>query len=253
MRKTSCVLMAAALALTATWTARADEKADARAIIDKAIKAMGGVVKLAEKKAQTFKFKGKSYAQGEGQEFTGDWAIQPPDKVRFQINLDINGMKITFTQVFNGKEGWTKINDQTVDFDKDAVEEAKEQLYSAAVESLVPLVKEKGFELSVVGDVKVHDQPAVEVLVASKGHRDIHLCFDKKTNMLVKVQQTVKDENQGGKEVSQETFHSDFKDFGGVQRPVKVVIKRDGKDYVDGEASDYETIDKLDDSVFAKP
>jgi hypothetical protein len=253
MRKTSCVLVAAALALTATWTARADEKADARAIIDKAIKAMGGAEKVGDKKAQTFKFKGKSFAQGEGVEFTGDWAIQPPDKVRFQINLDINGMKITLTQVFNGKEGWTKLNDQTIDYDKDAVEEAKEQLYAGGVESLAPLVKEKGFELSVVGDVKVNDQPAVEVLVASKGHRDVHLFFDKKTNMLVKTQRTIKDQMQGGKEVNEETFRSDFKDFGGAQRATKIVIKRDGKDYVEGEASDYETIDKLDDSVFGKP
>jgi hypothetical protein len=48
-------------------------------------------------------------------------------------------------------------------------------------------------------------------------------------------------------------FYSDFKEVEGVLQAMKVVIKRDGKDYVEGETTDLKLAEKLDDSVFAKP
>jgi hypothetical protein len=38
-----------------------------------------------------------------------------------------------------------------------------------------------------------------------------------------------------------------------VQRAWKVVINRDGKRYVDGEVTEIELHEKLDDAVFGKP
>jgi hypothetical protein len=252
MRKTLCLAAAVALVLAAK-AARADEKADARAVIDKAVMAAGGADKLAAIKAETFKGKGKFYGLGEGLDYTGEWAIQRPDKIRFQIEFEANGMKFTFLQVYNGKVGWTKINDATMEMDKDAVEEVKEQTYAGRVEALEPLVKDKGFELSPLGEVKVGDGGAVGVRVSHKGHRDINLFFDKKSGLLLKSERTVKDPMMGGKELAQVTLFSDYKDVDGVKQAMKVAIKRDGKDYVEMEVSDLERKDKLDDSVFAKP
>jgi outer membrane lipoprotein-sorting protein len=242
-----------ALTLAAAGAARADDKADARAVIDKAVKAMGGEEKLADMKAITFKAKGKFYGMGDAIEYTGDWDVQPPDKLRFQLDFDANGMKFTFVTVFDGKQGWVKINDQVTEMDKDAVEETKEQMYAGGVDSLVPLFKDKGFELSLVGEVKVGDRPAVGVRVAQKGHRDVTLFFDKEKGLLVKSERTVKDQQMGGKEVREEHLSSDFKDVDGVKRAMKVIIKRDGKDYVENEVTSFETKDKIDDSVFGKP
>jgi hypothetical protein len=81
------------LALAVAGAARADEQAATRAIIEKAIQARGGEDKLAQMKGMTFKSKGKLYGMGEGMDYTGEWAIQPPDKIRFQINFEANGMK----------------------------------------------------------------------------------------------------------------------------------------------------------------
>src|SRR5947209_9350074 len=159
--------------LATVSAARADEKAEARALIEKAIKAMGGKDKLAVDKAVTFKAKGKFYGMGEGLDYTSDFAIQPPDMLRFRMEFEAGGMKINVAIVFDGKKSWRKVNDDTTELDKDAVAEAKEDMYAGRVESLVPLLEEKGFELSTVGEVKVEDKPAIGVRVSHKGHRDV--------------------------------------------------------------------------------
>jgi hypothetical protein len=252
MRKTWCVT-AVALALAAVGAARADDKADLRAVLDKAIKAHGGAEKLAKEKATTFKAKGKFYGLGEGIDYTSDYAIQPPDKFRMTMDFEAGGMKIAVNVVCDGKKGWTKVNDAVTEMDEEGLAELKEETYAGRVQTLVPLIKDKGFELATLGDVKVGDLPAVGVRVSHKGHRDVNLFFDKKSGLLLKIERTVKDQQQGGKERKQESFFSDYKEVDGVQHPMKLVLNRDGEKYVDAEMSDYETKDKLDDTLFAKP
>jgi hypothetical protein len=57
----------------------------------------------------------------------------------------------------------------------------------------------------------------------------------------------------GGAEVSQETFFDDYKEVDGVQQPMKLLIKRDSKDYLDAEISEVKLHEKLDDKTFDKP
>jgi hypothetical protein len=251
MRKIGC--LAAIVTLVLAGATRADDKADMRAIIEKAIQAVGGADKLGGDKAVTFKAKGKSFATGAALEYTGEWIVQPPDKVRFQLNFEANGMKFTLIQVYNGREGWTKFNDQTADMDKDAVAEMKEELHAGRVTSLVPLVKDKRFELAPVGEVMVGDKPAVGVRVSHEGRRDVNLFFDKKTGLLLKAERRIKDQMAGGQEATQETLYSDYQDLNGFKHAMKVLIRRDGKDFADSEVMDFEFKDKVDDSVFAKP
>jgi hypothetical protein len=56
-----------------------------------------------------------------------------------------------------------------------------------------------------------------------------------------------------GEEVDQETVYTDYKNFDGVQRFKKMTIKRDSKDFVEMEVTEYKTHDKIPDSVFGKP
>src|SRR5262249_46129118 len=107
MRRIVC--LAAVLVVAASGAARADDPADLRKVIDKAIKAMGGEEKLAKFKAETFKMKGKFYGTGEAVDYTGEWQVQPPDKIRVQVDGEVGGMKVTFfTQVVNGDKVWQK-------------------------------------------------------------------------------------------------------------------------------------------------
>jgi hypothetical protein len=253
MRKLVC--LAAVLAVAAAGSARADDQADLRKVIDKAIKATGGEEKLAKFKAETFKMKGKFYGTGQEFDYTGEFQVQEPDKFRVQIDGDVNGMKATvYTQVVNGDKVWEKTFGEEAKevTDKDELAEIKEDRNARRVEALLPL-KDKAYQLTSLGDVKVNDKPAVGIRVSHKGFRDVNLFFDKNSSLLVKVEKVVKDKMNGFKEQTEEELLSDYKEKDGIMHPMKLVIKRDGNKYLDGEVTDYELKEKLDDAVFAKP
>jgi hypothetical protein len=251
MRKTWWAPLTACVVLAAAGAGRADDQAEARALVDKAIKAAGGEAKLAQLKASTWKAKGTFYGMGEGIPYTSEMAFQYPDRQKVTIEGNVNNMNFSFTFVVNGDKGWAKLGDNTEEMAADRLKETKEEMYAGWVTRLLP-VKDKAFTLAPLGEVKVGDRPALGVKISHKGHRDINVYFDKETSLLVKSEATVKDD-QSDKEVSQEVVFSKHKEIDGVKVPMKVDIKRDGKRYVEAENTEVKFADKLDDSVFAKP
>ncbi|HZT83648.1 MAG TPA: hypothetical protein VFA26_25685 [Gemmataceae bacterium] len=142
MRKFLGVALAAVLAATAS--ARGDDAADARAVLDQAIKAMGGEANLTRYKAATWKGKGKINLMGNEIEFTGEWKIQMPGQYRAEVQGDFNGIKFKQVRAIDGDKGWQQRNDEAAeDLDKEAVAEEKKQLAGQALAALVPL-KGKG-------------------------------------------------------------------------------------------------------------
>lgn len=239
------------LLLGAGGLVRGDDQADALKVIEKAVQAQGGADNVTKHKAATWKVKGNFYGLGNALPYTGEYAVQFPDKMRFVLEFDAGGQQAKFIMVVNKDQGWRKINDNVMDMDKEQVKEAMEGLYAQNVIRAVAQ-KEKGYTFAPLGEVKVEDRPAVGVKVSHKGHRDVNLFFDKETGLLAKVEARVKDE-MSGQEVKQETFYSDYKGIKGGKHPGKVVIKRDGQLYVEGENQDYKFAEKLDDSLFEKP
>ena len=74
--------MTVALCLLATVPARADETAKAKALLGKAIKALGGKEKLARLPAVTLKTKGTVQIDRMTAEIRGEWSAQAPEKYR---------------------------------------------------------------------------------------------------------------------------------------------------------------------------
>jgi hypothetical protein len=129
---------------------------------------------------------------------------------------------------------------------------SQENTFSGYVSTLLPL-KDKAFRLLPMGEGKVGDRAALIVKVTHDGHRDVLLFFDKDKHWLIKSEYTAKAQEQGGQEVKQEVFLTDYKGVNGVKFPTKLVIKRDGKDYIEAENSDFKPVAKPDDKMFAKP
>ena len=248
MRK--ILYLAAVLVLSTAAPARADEQADLKAVIDKAIKASGGEAKLAKYKAEVFKGKGKYYGMGEGMPYTGEWSFQHPGKMRVRIEAG-GDMKFVFIRVVNGDKIWMKFADETkAEDDKEKIAEAREATHATYVATLLPL-KDKAYALSVVGEDKVGTTPVMVIRATREGRRDVSLFFDKKTHLLLKSESRAKDDATG-QEVSEENFYSDYND-NGLRQPKKLTIKRDGKAFLDAEITELKVDEKFDDSVFGKP
>jgi hypothetical protein len=232
--------------------ARADDAADAKAIIEKAVKAHGGQANLDKFPGTTIAMKGKVHIMEMAIPFSGEVTTLGPDKLKLDIEVEAGGMKFRIVNVVAGDKGWNKMGDAVMELDKDQLAEAKEQAFAGWASSLAPLLKDKQFTFATVGEIKVNDKPAVGVKVSSKGHRDIDLYFDKATSMLVKAETRVKDEGSG-QEVTEENFPTDYKDVQGIKHAMKFTIKRDGKLFLEGEATECTVSEKLPADFFDKP
>jgi hypothetical protein len=245
MRRIAFALLAGCLVL-GQRPAICAEKEDAWKVVEKAIKALSGKTKPGQYKAAIIKMAGTAHVAGRPVACTGRIVYQPP----LQYSLTFAGRGFKMTTVFNGDKGWIKRNGTVITMDKEQISECKELLHVERVAGLVAL-KEKGFELSLLGGVYFEGIFGVGIKVKSKGHRDVKLYFDSTSGRLARMEVQVKD---NGKLVLQETLFSDYKDFGGLLRPRKVVNKRDGKDFTSWEVTEYKPLEKkVSDREFARP
>jgi hypothetical protein len=223
---------------------------ESRAVIDKAIKAHGGEKALAKVKAGQAKSKGTVHLMG-GLEYTGEDYFQSPDKFKQVINLTIGGKNFTQTIAYDGKKGWLQFNDTVKDLEDNLVNVVKESIYAENLARLLPL-KDKKYKLSPLGEVKVEGRDAVGVQVSLKGRKDVNLYFDKAKHLLLKTEMRIVDP-QSEQEVTQAKLYLDYKETDGLQMPMKIRILKDGEKYVDAEITEWQVLDSLDASVFAKP
>jgi len=245
----ACLLSVVALAVAVP--VRADDQADAKKVIDKAITAHGGAEALTKNPASTVKMKGKFYGMGEGIDYTGSFA-SAPDRSRFEVSLSVMGMNFTIISAVKGDKGWTSLNSMVQDLSKEQIEETLEARHVQEATRLVPLTG-KDYKLSVLGESKVDNRPAVGIHVEFKGKRDVNLFFDKETGLLVKSETRSKDAMNLGDEFTEETYYRDYKKVSGAMVAHKVEIRRDNKLFVEGEATEITASDKLDDALFNKP
>jgi hypothetical protein len=253
MRKTLWASFAVCLVLSLSARVRADEQADMKALIDKAVKAMGREEKLARFKNATWKGKG-SIKSGTGDfGFTEDSYMQPPSQYRFDLEIDANGQKIKEIVVINGDKGWIKIADMTADLNKDQVTAFKDYFYAMGLAINPTELRGKGLKLSPLGEVKIGDRTAIGVQAVQAGRRDVNVYFDKDNGLPLKSETIAKGVFDNDQEVTHEFFYSDYKEFEGAKAATKISWKRDGKPYVERELTEGKPEEKLDESLFGKP
>jgi hypothetical protein len=227
-----------------------DDKPDPAAVLEKGIKALGGEANLVKYRAATWKATGTYYGlKGKGDEFSGEWAIQPPNRYRADVEFQRNGSSFHEVRVINGDKGWIKLEKQSPEeLDKDVVAEEK-KLMNAQWLTLVPL-RDKAFQLEALPDSKV-DSKAVAGIKVTRDGSEFRLYFDKENGLLLKSERRLKDE--GGREVKQEVLYDRYKEVNGIQHAMKRTVLRDGKKFIVEEISDYKPAETLDEKLFEKP
>jgi hypothetical protein len=240
------------LALLATASARGDDAADARALVDKAIKAHGGAENITKFKGGAVTFKGTFHGMGMKVPMSGTVHTFGADRLKADIEVEADGQKFRVVQVLAVDKGWMKLGPDTKDMTKDEVAHGREEQHAGWVASLAPLVTGKGYTFATAGEMLVNDKATLGVKVSAKDRKDVTLYFDKTTGLLTRHDQTVVDEGSG-REMAQETLASDYKDVQGTKQAFKFVVNRDGKLYLEGEATEITATETLDASLFVKP
>lgn len=239
-----CIL-AVSLLVGAYNVADSGETTGARAVIDKALQAIGGVDRLQKYKAATWREKGTYHGMGTPLPYTANYAMQRP----MQFRMEIEGI---FTMVLDGDKGWNSGMGEVRELTKEELALQRHDQRAGLIASLVPL-GEKGFTLKLLDDAKVNDQPTYVVIVTHKDYPEVKLFIDKKTHLLAKSEYRTKSPEMKFKDVNQELIFSDYRDISGLKMAHKLAIKRDGQIFVEAELSDLRALEALDPKTFARP
>jgi hypothetical protein len=222
-----------------------------RALIERAIAAHGGAERLGSLRAEKVRLQGKVFVPGKDLvPFTAEVTLQLPDRFKQVAKLTTDKVH-TLVQIVDGDKVATVVDDQPQPLPATALAELRMTLDLQRAVRLVPLLMDRDSRLTALNPEKANNRSVLGVKVSAKGHRDVRLYFDQETGLLVKTEHTRDDGS--GKELLQEEFYGDFKDFGGFRRWTRIVVFREGKKLMEAEVLDVRYFDKLDDSEFTKP
>ncbi len=232
-----------------TAKAANDDVAQAQKLIDRAIKAIGGNEALEKTRNTILEDKGTYFGMGDGLPYEGRYVFDFSDPGRFR--MEILGI---FVSVVDKDTGWTSAMGTITDLKGEALEAAKESVFTGYVISLIPLQKpNKDFKLSLVGTETVEDEKCEGVNVDREGMPTCTIYFSQKTGLIKKTRTTTKAAELGYKEVQDETVYHEYKKLNGVLGCAKMTSYRDGKKFVESSPHTVSYPDKIDEKEFKKP
>jgi outer membrane lipoprotein-sorting protein len=250
MTRSFGAMLAAAIILVFAGQGLADEP-DAKAILEKGIKALGGEDKLAKAEVLSWKVKGTITFGDNDNPYSGQTTIQGLDHFRSEFEGEFNGNAIKGVTVLDGKKGWRKFGDMDMDMDDAAIANERRTIYLQVVPITLIALKGKDFKIAAAPDEKVGDKPASVLKVTGPDGKDFTIAFDKESGLPVRVVAKVAGFN--GDEFTQETLASSYKDFGGIKKATKIELKRDGMKFIEQDVTDFKVLDKAPAGTFDAP
>ncbi len=245
--------MVAAL-LSSAPALRADDAADARAVIDKAIKAHG-LKPGDEKLAVQWKERG-TVPQADKSELrvAATWTFRPPDRFRYHLVLTSDKQEHELVYVVNGEKVQTLTGANDYELEDDQKANGLAMIHREWITTLTPLAG-TDFTLGTAKGKDVAGKPAVGVRVSSGKRTIATLYFDKASGLLVKREALVREllAPPNAKEVLEEAFYSGYKEVDGRQVYTKRRWLTGGGDEYEATLSDHTFLKRVDAKLFEKP
>jgi len=169
--------------------------------------------------------------------------MKNPNKIKTVTSMD--GQENI--QVFDGKKGYI-VNSmmgssEPVELSPDQVAQLQNSnVFQNTLDKYL-----KNGQLSLLGEENVNGKPAYKVKASLEGGLSATLFIDKSSFYLIKQ---IADINQGGVNMSVESYPSDYKDISGIVLPMKTSTSMSGMDVITSYTS-VEVDIPIDDSVFS--
>jgi hypothetical protein len=230
---------------------RAADVKDTNAVLDQAIKALGGEEKLGKVKAVSWTAKGTITFNGSDNTFTNRTTVQGIDHIRQEFEGEFGGNMVKGVTVLAGDKGWRNFGDNHSELDKDALANEKRTTYLALIPVTILPLKGKEFKLEMIGEATVGGKPATAIKATGPDGKDFNLYFDDASGLPVRL--VAKVLGFMGDEYTQDTTFSDYQDMASIKKATKISSKRDGEKFIDQQISDFKLLDTVDAKTFAEP
>jgi hypothetical protein len=236
----------AAVALSTSAPAFADDSDSAKSIILESIKAHGGKEALKE-----FAFSRKS---GSGSAQNGDelerieyvHTRDLPSRAVSHVSFSSASGKSTYSYYLNGKQLSVSINGIKLPIVEDGLWEAKEELeYVSYLLLLYPLLEAKSVRLARMDDQTIAGRDCHVVRATVKNRPCITFFFDRESDLNIGM-------DVGGNRPSR-YLYSDLREYNGLKYFSALRCIRDGKVVREEVIKKLEFLDKIDDSEFVGP
>jgi hypothetical protein len=231
--------------------ARSADDKDAQAILDKAIKALGGQDKLSRIKAATWKTQGKITSYGVDSEYISTSTVQGLDRFRVNFESDFKGTKVKVVTVLDKAKGWSKVGEQKKEMDENALSGLRRAVYLEVVPMTLVRLKDKSFKVAAAGEKRIGDKPAIGLQVTGPDGKDFTLFLNK--DSCLPIMMTAKMSGLRGKKFTEETSFADYKELAGIKKATKIVAKRDGDKYLESRITEFKVLDEVDPKTFDEP
>jgi hypothetical protein len=239
------------LMLSLVASAPAAAAPTARSVVERGIRAQGGLAKVRRLRTAHIRLDGTApRPQGGVQPLVLEDYWEWPARYRTENRLSLAGVKFSRVMVINGPQVWVSLNGQQRTADAGPAGELREEIYEESVDKLFPLVQ-PGFQLSLLPGAPVQGYPTVGVKVESAGHRPVELFFDRKSGLLVKRLDHIKDDE--GKVELREVFFSDYHSYNGLLAPGRQAAYYDGKLQLEGKVVLFECPSRIAPKIFERP
>lgn len=215
---------------------------DAKAVVDKAIKALGGEAKLSKVGGVAWKAKGSLSFGGNDNPFTMEAKIDDLTHAKQEFEAEFGGMQVKGITQLDGDKGSRGFNDMNMDMDDEAIANEKRTIYLQLVPITMVLLKSKDFTVEAAPEEKINDKKAVGLKITGPDKKDFTMYFDAESGL--PVRQVAKVVGFTGEEFTQETNFGDYKDFDGIKKATKVESKRDGEKFLDQELTEFKATAK---------
>jgi hypothetical protein len=222
----------------------------ARAVIDKAVKAVGGADKLGRLKTATMKIKGPMQVGIQVMQFTGTASFAELDSFRIKGELDGNELH----GVMSFADAWLKRSDKVEAIHPEAFAGMQCLLHATRTATMLLPLQDKAYTLTLGNEAKVDERRAILVKAKHKDHPAIDYYFDKETGLPLKVATRVK--ILFNEIVTYECTFADFRDKDGLKLCTSMTIVMEllgEKMSFDATLSNVEIAVKLKDGHFARP
>ncbi|HWG47205.1 MAG TPA: hypothetical protein VN688_30860 [Gemmataceae bacterium] len=243
----SIIVLICALVLPSS-AVRAEE---AHAILNRAIQAHGGESRLARTKVGRLKAKAEGAFAGAGA-FNVTWeeTFDLPRRYKQTIEGTVNGMAMNTESAVNGRKGWMRQGKEPPrDFSLPELLPLEQHWHTFLAQLL--LLRSKDTQLTSLNEERRDGRTLVGIrVVTSRGTADLY--FDKSTGLLAWARRPLLN-FMGGQQMRGETVYDDYREVSGVRYPMHIKASNGDANFVNRTLSSIEFLDKIDDSVFAKP